>query len=118
MTNDTKTAPIKKRTLGAPPTDTWNNLKEPEIAPSGNVTPHKVDKRTLRRAGRNCQLNAGVSLEFRNQFNEAALRDGLQNWELIMAGFDLYERLSKAEKEKVIAEIRRKNPPAYRITSR
>lgn len=118
MITNTKTAPAKKRTLGAPPTDIRDNLKEPEIAPSGNVAPYKVDKRTLRRAGRDYQLNAGVSLEFRNHFNEVAARDELQNWELIMAGFDLYERLSKAEKEKIITEIRRKNPPAYRITSR
>jgi hypothetical protein len=119
MTTKTKTAvPAKKRTLGAPPTDTWDNLKEPEIAPSGSITPHKIDKRTMRRAGRDYQLNAGVSLEFRNRFNEAAVRDALQNWELIMAGFELYERLSKAEKEKIIAEVRRNNPPAYRIQTR
>ncbi len=108
----------KKRSLGAPPTDVRDNLKEPEIAPSGNVAPYKVDKRTLRRAGRDHQLNAGVSLEFRNRFNEIAARDLLQNWELITAGTELYERLTKEEKEAIIKEIRRKNPPAYRIAPR
>jgi hypothetical protein len=112
------TTETKKRSLGAPPTDTRDNLKEPEIAPSGNVTPHKLDKRTLRRAGRDYQLNAGVSLEFRNHFNEIAARDELQNWELIAASLAVYEKLSKAERDKIVDEIRRKNPPAYRIPSR
>ena len=89
----------KKRSLGAPPTDTRDNLKEPEIAPSGIVAPHKVDKRTLRKAGRDYQLNAGVSLDFRNRFNEIAARDLLQNWELIVVGTELYERLTDEEKE-------------------
>ncbi|BBL77479.1 hypothetical protein [Methylomagnum ishizawai] len=114
---ETKTTP-KKRSLGTPPTDLRDNLKEPEIAPTGHVVTHKVDKRTLRRAGRDYQLNAGVSLEFRNRFNEVAARDHLQNWELIMAGTALYERLTKEEREAIIEEIRRKNPPAYRILSR
>lgn len=109
---------IKKRTLGPPPTDTRDNLKEPEIAPSGNVALQRLDKRTLRRAGRDYQLNAGVSLEFRNHFNEMAARDELQNWELIAASLLVYEKLSKAERDKVIEEIRRNNPPAYRTPSR
>jgi hypothetical protein len=112
------TTETKKRSLGAPPTDTRDNLKEPEIAPSGNVTPRTVDKRTLRRAGRDYQLNAGVSLEFRNHFNEIASRDQLQNWELIAASLAVYEKLSKAERDKIVEEVRRKNPPAYRVPSR
>jgi len=114
----TKKTTVKKRSLGAPPTDIRDNLKEPEVAPSGNLTPHKLDKRTLRKAGRDYQLNAGVSLDFRNRFNEIAARDQLQNWELIMAGIELYERLTEEQKDEIIAEIRRKNPPAYRIPSR
>lgn len=108
----------KRRSLGTPPTDTRDNLKEPEIAPSGNVAPHKVDKRTLRRAGRDCQLNAGVSFEFRNRFNQTALRDGLQNWELLAASLAAYERLPEEERDKIIEEVRRQNPPGYRIQSR
>lgn len=108
----------QKRRLGTPPTDTRDNLKEPEIAPSGIVAPYKVDKRTLRKAGRDHQLNAGVSLDFRNHFNEIAVRDALQNWELIMAGTALYERLPEEKRRRIVEEIRRTNPPAYRIPSR
>lgn len=105
------TTATKKRSLGAPPTDTRDNLKEPEIAPSGNIAPHKVDKRTLRRTSRDYQLNMGVSLEFRNHFNEVAIRDELKNWELIAASLAAYEGLSKAERGKIVEEIRRNNPP-------
>jgi hypothetical protein len=112
------TTVTKKRSLGAPPTDTRDNLKEPEIAPSGNVAPYKLDKRSLRRADRKYQLNTGVSLEFRNHFNEIATRDGLQNWELIAASLAAYENLSKAERDRIIEETRRKNPPAFRVPSR
>jgi hypothetical protein len=108
----------KKRTLGTPPADIRDNLKEPEIAPSGTITPHKIDKRTLRKAGRDFQLNAGVSLDFRNRFNEIAVRDRLQNWELIMVGTELYDRLTDEEKAMIIAEVRRNNPPTFRIPSR
>lgn len=113
------TTATRRRSLGTPPTDTRDNLKEPEIAPSGHIpTPGKVDKRTLRRAGRDHQLNAGVSLEFRNRFVEAAVRDGLQNWELLAASLAAYERLSKEERARIVEEVRRANPPAYRIPSR
>jgi hypothetical protein len=101
----------RMRTLGTPPapSDTRDNLKEPEVAPSGRI-------KNTRKVDRSYQINAGVSFEFRNHFNDVAKMDGLslKTWELLMVSLAAFERLPKAERLKLVEEIRRQNPPAFR----
>ncbi len=105
----------KRFRLGTPPapTETRNTLVEPEHAPAAV---EKVDRRTLRRTGRNAQLNIPVSPEFREAFRKACRQDRLTAWQLLNASFKAFKAIGATEKARLIDEVVQSDP-AGRLNS-
>lgn len=105
----------KRFHLGTPPapTETRNTLSEPELAPA---QPEKVDRRTLRRTGRDAQLNIPVSPEFRDAFRKTCQQERLTAWQLLNASFKAFKGLGTAEKARLIDEVVQSDP-AGRLNS-
>lgn len=98
---------MAKKSLGTPPPvfDASHNLVHPEVAP---VT----DQRTLRRTGRDAQLNIPVSEAFRDEFRAVALRYRLTAWQLLATSLRAYQSLSEETKTTLINEVVAADPAA------
>jgi hypothetical protein len=103
---------MAKKSLGTPPPvfDTNQNLIHPEVAPI-------TDKRSLRRTGRDAQLNIPVSEAFREEFRTIALRYRLTAWQLLAASLQAYQKLPEEAKNAIITEVVTADP-ATRYKSR
>jgi hypothetical protein len=101
-----------KKSLGTPPHlhDTRNSISHPETAPV------KLDRRTLRKTGRDTQLNIAVSISFRDEFNRAARADRLTSWQMLAAAMKAYHQLSKEEKNRIIEEVVSADPAAHYVS--
>jgi hypothetical protein len=98
---------MAKKSLGTPPPvfDTNHNLVHPEVAPI-------TDQRTLRRTGRDAQLNIPVSETFRDEFRTIALRYRLTAWQLLAASLRAYQGLPEEAKTAIITEVVTADPAA------
>ena len=105
---------LKGKGLGAPPppTETRQNLAEPEIAPARTApaaprvvslprpepvasSRPRIDGRTARRTGRVVPFATRVSEDFDERFRAACERDNLKMVDLLEQALDAYEK-SKA----------------------
>lgn len=98
---------MAKKSLGTPPPvfDTNHNLIHPEAAPI-------TDKRTLRRTGRDAQLNIPVSEAFRDEFRAIAIKYRLTAWQLLAASLRAYQGLPEEAKASIINEVVATDPAA------
>jgi hypothetical protein len=105
----------KRFSLGTPPapTETRNTLAEPELAPAA---PEKVDRRTLRRTGRDTQLNIPVSEHFREDFRKTCQKERLTAWQLLNVAYKAFKALEMTEKARLIDEVVQSDP-AGRLNS-
>ncbi|MCE7929636.1 MAG: hypothetical protein DYG91_14250, partial [Chloroflexi bacterium CFX7] len=78
--------------------------------------PEKVDRRTLRRTGRDAQLNIPVSPEFREAFRKTCQQERLTAWQLLNASFKAFKALGTTEKARLIDEVVQSDP-AGRLNS-
>ena len=78
----------KKNRLGAPPPPTaaFNNLAEPEVAPSNR----KVDGRTLKKTGMTEQFNTRLTKETLTKLRSVAQAEGRTIGKIIELSLDSY----------------------------
>ena len=95
-----------QKKLPPPPSlsETRDNLSQPETAPA------KLDKRTLRNAGRTLQYNVRVSPEFQDELNGILSRDRLTGWQWLAVAMEAYKALPDSQKEALIRQAVTNDP--------
>jgi hypothetical protein len=95
-----------KKSLGTPPSekDTRQTTAYPELT---------LDRRHLRKAGRNEQLNIPVSQEFKAEFRKLAIDNRLTAWQLLASSIRAFNQLPTNEKNGIIEDVVKADPAAH-----